>query len=71
MDFIFENWGTIFSGIGTAVVVALVTWILNKRKKTGAGQNEQSASAGAGSQIVQAGRDAHVENFNSKKSGRN
>lgn len=65
-DFLQENWKIVFSGIGTAVVAAVIAYLLRQRKQTSSNSVEQKASAGANSQVVQAGRDAKVGDFGQK-----
>jgi LPXTG-motif cell wall-anchored protein len=67
LDFIKDNWEILFSGIGTAVVVAILGYLLRRRRRNGSKSIAQKAKTGNGSQVVQAGRDAKVGKFNSKK----
>lgn len=69
LGFLKANWEVIFSGIGTAIVVALISiWFKsfktkNKNKET---LPNQTVEAGNNSQIVQGGRDVSVGSYNNK-----
>ena len=67
LDFIKDNWEILFSGIGTAIVVAILGYLLRQRRRNNSKSISQNAKTGNGSQIVQAGRDGKVGKFNSKK----
>lgn len=60
IEFIETNWAIVFSGVGTAVVVAVLTHFLRRRNVKNSITLKQNAQAGQGSKIVQAGRDASV-----------
>ncbi|MDB5811029.1 MAG: hypothetical protein JWN94_3151 [Betaproteobacteria bacterium] len=63
IDFLKENWEIVFSGLGTAVIAALLAYFSRQRKGADAKSLHQDAKAGKGSQIVQVGGDANVGNF--------
>ena len=67
LDFIKDNWEILFSGIGTGIVVAILSYLLRQRRRNGSKSITQNAKTGNGSQVVQAGRDAKVGESNSKK----
>ena len=67
LDFIKDNWEILFSGIGTAIVVAIIGYLLRQRRRNSSNSITQNAKTGNGSQVVQAGRDAKIGEFNSKK----
>jgi putative exporter of polyketide antibiotics len=67
LDFIKNNWKILFSGIGTAIVVAILGYLLRQRRRNGSKSITQNAKTGNSSQVVQAGRDAKVGKFDSKK----
>jgi len=60
IDFIRTNWAIVFSGVGTAVVAAVLAHLLRRRNEKNSITLNQNAKAGQGSKIVQAGRDANV-----------
>lgn len=58
MDWLNENWPTLFGGVGTATIAALLTYIL--RKKPNSKEEipyRQKAEAGENSNIIQGARD--------------
>lgn len=67
MDFLVDNWEVIFSGFGTAVVAAVLAMIFKKLSSGTENTKDQEANAGTGSQIIQAGRDANVGDFQANK----
>lgn len=67
MGFIVDTWEVIFGGVGTAVVAALLAWYLRRPKSADEDMKKQEAKAGAHSQVVQAGRDANVGDFQANK----
>jgi len=67
MQFVIDNWQVIFSGAGTALLVALVGWLFKRKAKNNPSKVANKAKAGANSQIIQAGRDAKPENFETKR----
>lgn len=67
MDFIANNWQVIFGGVGTAIVAALLARVLSRRNQQEKENGAPQATAGEGSQITQAGRDATVGNFHINK----
>ena len=68
MQFFMDNWQVIFSGFGTALLVALGGWLFGRKAKNKASKVTNKASAGAGSQIIQAGRDTKSRDFETSKS---
>ena len=67
MQFAMDNWQVIFSGIGTAAMVALGGWLFRRKAKNKSSNVENKASAGDGSQIIQAGRDVKPGDFEANK----
>lgn len=67
LEFLKSNWQILFSGVGTAILVAILGYVLRQRRDKSSKSIEQNVKAGNGSQVVQAGRDAKVGKFNSKK----
>ncbi len=58
-NFIQNNWAVIFSGIGTAVIAAIIGALIRWKQKSSSGRKfSQSAKSGQNSQVVQGGRDA-------------
>jgi len=66
-SFVISNWQIVFSGVGTAIVAALLAFLIKRRSKVRNIPHQRSTS-GAGSQVVQAGRDARVGDFQNNKS---
>ena len=64
LDFIKNHWQVIFSGIGTAIVAAVLGLALRRKA---AASRSQTAKAGKSSQIVQAGRNATVGSTEARK----
>jgi hypothetical protein len=66
IEFVKQNWATIFSGIGTAIVVAIIEGLRRSKNRHIKNENlnrhtvKQSAKAGDGSKVIQAGRDANI-----------
>lgn len=67
IEFFKSNWKILFSGVGTAILVAILGYALQQRRRNrGPSSLEQSVKSGSGSQVVQAGRDAKAGNFKKK-----
>ena len=64
-DFLVNNWAVIFSGIGTAIIVAIGgSWF--KKNKNQETKPNQNAQAGSNSIIIQGGRDVRYKGSNEK-----
>lgn len=60
MTWIASNWELLFGGVGTAVVVAILGFVLKKRQRTHEDKSvgvSQSIKAGDNSKVTQVGRD--------------
>ena len=70
IEFVQTNWTTIFSGIGTTILIGILGYIFKKMKKNKKSEIDknvsQSINAGNNSNIIQSADSVTIDNFNVK-----